>query len=96
MGCAYVMLSTMTFNSSKSHMCLCKSILHLKNWSLPWRAVGFLNEAKVFCLLNLLKDLTFDNCFSVTVEEHHDCFFLVDAHALGGGKEAEGIELSLQ
>ena len=77
-------------------MCLSKSILHLKNWSLPGRAVDSLNEAKVFCLLNLLKDLTFDSPFSFAVEEHCNRLSLVDAHALGGSKEAEGIELSLQ
>ena len=77
-------------------MCLCKSILHLKSWSLPGRAVDFMNEAKVFCLLNLLKDLTFDSHFSFAVEEHRKRLSLVDVHALGGSKEAEGIELSLQ
>ena len=77
-------------------MRLCKSILHLKNWSLPGRAVDSLNEAKVFCLLNLLKDLTFDSHFFFAVEEHCNHLSLVDAHALGGSKEAEGIELSLQ
>ena len=68
----------------------------MKNWSLPWRAVNSLDKAKIFCLLNLLEDLTFDNHFPIAVEEHRDCLSLVDAHALGGGKEAEGIELSLQ
>ena len=77
-------------------MCLCKSISHLKNWSLPGREVDSLNEAKIFCLLNLLEDLTFDNHFPIAVEEHRDCLSLVDAHALGGSKETEGIELSLQ
>ena len=77
-------------------MCLCKSILHLKNWSLPGHAVDSLNEAKIFCLLNLLQILTFDSCFSFAIEEHCDHLSLVDAHALGGSKEAEGIELSLQ
>ena len=77
-------------------MCLCKPILHLKNWSLPGPAVDSLNEAKVFCLLNLLKALTFDSHFSFAVVEHCNCLSLVDAHALRGSKEAEGIELSLQ
>ena len=77
-------------------MCLCKSILHLKNWSLPGRAVDSLNEAKIFGLLNLLKNLTFDSHLSFAVEEHCNHLSLVDAHALGGSKEAEGIELSLQ
>ena len=76
-------------------MCLCKFTLHLKNWSLPGRAVNSLNEAKVFCLLNLLKDLTFDGHSSFAVEEHCNHLSLVDAHALGGSKEAEGIELTL-
>ena len=77
-------------------MCLCKSILHLENWSLPGRAVDSLNEAKLFCLLNLLKNLTFNSHFSFAVEEHCKRLSLVDVHALGGSKEAEGIELSLQ
>ena len=77
-------------------MCLCKSILHLKNRSLPGRAVDSLNEAKVFCLLNLLKDLTFDSHLSFAVEEHCNHLSLVDAHALGGSEEAEEIKLSLQ
>ena len=77
-------------------MCLCKSILHLNNWPLPGRAVDSLNEAKVFCLLNLLKDLTFDSHFSFAVEEHCNRLSLVDVHALGGSKKTEGIELSLQ
>ena len=77
-------------------MCFCKPILHLKNWTLPWRAVDSLNEAKLFCLFNLLKDLTYSNHFSVAVEEHCDRFSFVDVHALGGGKEAKGFELSLQ
>ena len=77
-------------------MRLCKSILHLKSWSLPGRAVDSLNEAKVFCLLNLLKDLTFDSRFSFAVEEHCNRLSLVDVHALGGSKEAEGIKLSFQ
>ena len=77
-------------------MCLCKSILHLKNWPLPGRAVDSLNEAKIFCLLNLLKNLTFNSRISFAVEEHCNRLSLVDAHALGSSKEAEGIELSLQ
>ena len=77
-------------------MCLCKSILHLKNWSLPGHAVDSLNEAKIFCLLNLLQILTFNSRFSFTIEEHCDHLSLVDAHALGGSKETEGIELLLQ
>ena len=77
-------------------MCLCKSILHLKNWPLPELAVDSLNGAKIFCLLNFLQILTFDSHFSFAVEEHCSRLPLVDAHALGGSKEAEGIELSLQ
>ena len=77
-------------------MCLCKSILHLKNWPLPGRAVDSLNEAKIFCLLNFLQILTFSNRFSFAIEKHCDRLSLVDAHALRDSKETEGIELSLQ
>ena len=77
-------------------MCLCKSILHLKNWPLPGLAVDSLNETKIFCLLNFLQILTFDSHFSLAVEDHWNRLSLVDVHALGGSTEAEGIELSLQ
>ena len=76
-------------------MCLCKSILHLKNWSLPGHAVDSLNEAKIFCLLSFLQILTFDSCFSFTIEKHCDRLSLVDVHAPVGSKETEGIELML-
>ena len=55
-----------------------------------------MNEAKIFRLLNLLKNLTFDSRFSFAVEEHCNHLSLVNGHALGGSKEAEGVELSLQ
>ena len=77
-------------------MCVCKSILHLKNWPLPGCAVDSLNEAKIFCLLNFLQILTFDHHVSFAIEENCDHLSLVDAHALEGSKETEGIELSLQ
>ena len=77
-------------------MCLCKSVLHLKNWLLPGHAVDSLNEAKMFCLLNFLQILTFDNCFSFAIEKHCDRLSFVDAHALRNSKKTEGIELSLQ
>ena len=77
-------------------MCLCKSILHLKNLPLPGHAVDSLNEAKIFCLLDFLQILTFDCRVSFAIEKHCDYLSLVDAHALGGSKETEGIELLLQ
>ena len=75
-------------------MCLRKSILHSTNWSLPGCAVDSLNEAKIFCLLNLLQILTFNCRVSYAIEKHGDHLSLVDAHAFGGSKDTEGIELS--
>ena len=65
------------------------------NWLLPGCAVDSLNEAKISFLLNLLQVLTFNCCVSLAVEKHGDHLSLVDAHALGGSKEAEGIKLFL-
>ena len=95
-GHAYVVLATMTLQSSKPNQCPSKSILHLTNWSLPGRAVDPLNEAKIFCLLNLLQLLTFHSRGAFAVEKHGNRLFLVDAHAFGGSKEAKRIKLALQ
>ena len=77
-------------------MCFCKSILHLKSWPLPGCAVDSLDEAKIFCLLKFLQILTFDHRVSFAIEKNCERLSLVDVHALGGSKETEGIELSLQ
>ena len=63
---------------------------------LPEHAIDSLNEAKIFCLLNFLQILTFDCGVSFAIEEYCDRLSLVDAHALGGSKETEGIKISLQ